>query len=60
MFTISYAYAVIVSVVSGAAWDFTGAASFAFLPIALAALPLILLVPALSFERRPGTGVEGE
>ncbi len=60
MFTISYACAVVVSVVSGAAWDFTGAASFAFLPIALAALPLILLVPALSFERRPGTGVEGE
>ena len=60
MFTIGYSAAVAVSVLSGAAWDFTGAARFAFLPIALSALPLVLLVPTIRFERRPGVGMEKE
>lgn len=51
MFTISYAVAVAVSVVSGVAWDLAGSARFAFLPVALAGLPLLLLAPTLSFER---------
>ena len=51
MFTISYASAVAVSVVSGVAWDLAGNARFAFLPVALAGLPLLLLAPTLSFER---------
>lgn len=59
-FTISYASAMVVSVVSGATWDFMGAARFAFLPIALAALPSILLMPTMRFDRRPSVGVQVE
>jgi len=54
MFTISYSAAVIVSLLSGVAWDVAGTARFAFLPIALATLPLVLLVPTIRFERRSG------
>jgi hypothetical protein len=36
--------------------DVAGTARFAFLPIAISALPLILLVPTLRFERRTGAG----
>jgi MFS transporter, CP family, cyanate transporter len=59
MFTISYASAMAVAVISGAAWDVTGIESFAFLPIGLAALPLLLLAPTIPFDRQPadGTGV---
>lgn len=56
MFTIGYSAAVGVSVLSGVAWDVAGTARFAFLPIAISALPLILLVPTLRFERRSGAG----
>ena len=52
MFTISYSEALVISVLSGAAWDLGGAARFAFLPIVLSALP-ILLVPA-TMRFRPG------
>ncbi len=52
MFTISYSEALVISVLSGAAWDLGGAARFAFLPIVLSALP-ILLVPA-TIRFRPG------
>jgi CP family cyanate transporter-like MFS transporter len=55
MFTIGYGSAMVVSVLSGAAWDLTGVERFAFLPIALSALPLILLAPTVSFDRRTGT-----
>ena len=51
MFTISYAGTVVVSILCGAAWDIFGAARFAFLPIALAALPSILLAPTIKFRR---------
>ena len=60
MFTISYTSAVVVSVLSGLAWDFTGAARFAFLPIALAALPSILLGPTIRFDRKPNVITPGE
>jgi len=50
MFTISYASAMAVSVLSGVAWDVTGVERFAFLPIALSALPLILLVSGIRFR----------
>ena len=53
MFTISYAITVLVSVLCGAVWDLTGTAGFAFLPIALAVLPSILLAPTIRFEREP-------
>ena len=53
MFTISYSEALLVSVLSGAAWDFAGTPRFAFLPIVIAALPLLFL-PALTRFRRSG------
>jgi CP family cyanate transporter-like MFS transporter len=52
MFTISYCEGLLVSVLSGAAWDFAGTPRFAFLPIAIAAVPL-LFVPAAMQLRRP-------
>jgi CP family cyanate transporter-like MFS transporter len=54
MFTISYSSAVLVSVFCGMAWDLSGAASFAFLPIVVSALPLVILAPTINFERRQG------
>jgi len=60
MFTISYASTVVVSVLSGLAWDFTGAARFAFLPIALSALPVALLALTIRFDRRPRVIIQGE
>jgi MFS transporter, CP family, cyanate transporter len=56
MFTIAYGCTVVVAVVCGAAWDLAGAARFAFLPIALAALPSILLAPTIRFNREPSMG----
>jgi len=55
MFTISYAMTVVVAIVCGAAWDVAGIARFAFLPIALAALPSIVLAPTIRFGRKAGT-----
>jgi CP family cyanate transporter-like MFS transporter len=52
MFTIGYSVAVIVSVLAGMAWDITGDAAFAFLPMAIAALPLVLLTPTIDFSKR--------
>ncbi len=51
MFTISYAGSVLVSIVSGAAWDLSGSAAFAFLPIGLGLLPLLLCSPGIPFKR---------
>jgi CP family cyanate transporter-like MFS transporter len=42
MFTVGYGVAVLISIVGGRLWDLTGQAAFAFLPIAVALLPLIL------------------
>jgi CP family cyanate transporter-like MFS transporter len=58
MFTISYAGTMLVSVIGGYAWDLSGSARFAFLPIALSALPSIVLIMTIRFDRRPSTGVE--
>jgi CP family cyanate transporter-like MFS transporter len=52
MFTIGYGLAMIVSVIAGAAWDVAGIAAFAFLPIALAGLPLLLIAPSINFAKR--------
>jgi MFS transporter, CP family, cyanate transporter len=52
MFTISYGLAMIVSVMAGAAWDAAGNATFAFLPIAMAGLPLLLVTPSIDFAKR--------
>lgn len=55
MFTISYSCAVIVPVISGMAWDLSGVASFAFLPIALCGILLVILAPAINHVPRIGS-----
>lgn len=52
MFTISYGEGLIVSVLSGMSWDFMGDARFAFLPIAISTLPLLLVAPAIRFSHQ--------
>jgi MFS transporter, CP family, cyanate transporter len=51
MFTISYTEGLIVSVLSGAAWDLAGSPQFAFLPIAISAVPLLLVPGVLRLQR---------
>jgi MFS transporter, CP family, cyanate transporter len=51
MFTISYSEALVVSVASGAAWDIAGSARFAFLPIAISALPLLFVPATIRFHQ---------
>jgi CP family cyanate transporter-like MFS transporter len=51
IFAICYSEALLVSVLSGAAWDLGASPRFAFVPIAASALPL-LFVPALVRFRR--------
>ena len=53
MFTISYTSTMLISVLSGFAWDLSGSARFAFLPIALSAVPSIVLILTVKFERKP-------
>jgi cyanate permease len=57
VFTIAYGCTVVVAIICGAAWDVTGAARLAFLPIALAALPGIALAPTIPFKRTPSVDV---
>jgi MFS transporter, CP family, cyanate transporter len=56
MFTISYSEALVVSVLSGAAWDIGGSPRFAFLPIAISALPLLFVPAMIRFHRPQGAG----
>jgi MFS transporter, CP family, cyanate transporter len=51
MFTISYSEALLISVLSGAAWDVAGSARFAFLPIAFSAVPLLFMPLVIPFRR---------
>jgi len=60
MFTISYSCAVIVPVLSGAAWDASGVGGFAFLPVALCGVVLAVLAPAINRVRRPGDAAAAE
>lgn len=50
MFTISYACAVIVPILSGLLWDLTGVPAAAFVPVGLIALVLIALAPTIDFS----------
>jgi CP family cyanate transporter-like MFS transporter len=52
MFTISYSCAVIVPIVSGVAWDLTGRPAMAFVPMAMIAVLMIALAPALGLTSR--------
>jgi CP family cyanate transporter-like MFS transporter len=51
MFTVSYSEALLVSVLSGAAWDVSGSPRFAFLPIAISVLPLLFVPAKIGFHR---------
>ena len=53
MFTVSYCTAVVVSVVSGAAWDLGGSPRFAFLPVAISALLLVFVPLTIRFRHSP-------
>lgn len=55
MFTISYSCAVIVPIISGVLWDLSGIAAFAFLPIVLAGILLVILAPAINHVRAAGS-----
>jgi CP family cyanate transporter-like MFS transporter len=52
IFTISYSCAVIVPILSGAAWDASGVGGLAFLPVALCGVVLAVLAPAINHVRR--------
>jgi len=52
MFTISYSCAVITPVLSGLAWDLTGIAWSAFVPLGLCAILLMALAPTIRIERK--------
>jgi CP family cyanate transporter-like MFS transporter len=59
MFTISYASTVVVSLICGALWDVTATTRAAFLPIIIASLMPIVLVPTIKFppsNARAGSG----
>ncbi len=52
MFTLSYTLAMVGSVAGGAAWDLLGHPRFAFLVLAVCALPLIVITPTLNFTQK--------
>lgn len=53
VFTIGYAIAMASSLLAGVAWDIAGKAAFAFLPVAIAVLPMLFVTPLIDFSRRP-------
>jgi CP family cyanate transporter-like MFS transporter len=55
MFTISYSCAVVVPVLSGIAWDLSGVAALAFVPIAACGILLVILAPAINHVRPIGS-----
>ena len=52
MFTISYSCAVITPVFSGLAWDLTGVAQSAFVPLGTCAIILMALAPTIRLDRK--------
>jgi CP family cyanate transporter-like MFS transporter len=53
MFAVGYSAAVLTALAGGAAWDLTGDPRAAFLPLALIALPQLVLPSTLRFGRAP-------
>ncbi len=51
-FAISYGFAMLISFVSGAAWDAAGNVDAALVPILLGAMPILILTPTLALERK--------
>jgi hypothetical protein len=56
MFTISYGATVVVSLLCGALWDLTATARAAFLPIVVAVIIPIILIPTIRFDRNARAG----
>jgi CP family cyanate transporter-like MFS transporter len=54
MFTVSFAFAVIVPIVCGALWDLTGQPWAAFVPVGVCSVALTALGVALSLHRPAG------
>jgi CP family cyanate transporter-like MFS transporter len=52
VFAIGYGVAVINSVLGGIAWDLTGNAAFAFLPVAIAVLPIIVSTSLIDLSKQ--------
>lgn len=52
VFTIGYGIAMLISIIGGIAWDASGNPAFAFIPIAIATLPVILFALLTDFSRR--------
>lgn len=52
VFTLGYGFAMIMSILGGIAWDISGKAIFAFLPVSLWLLPAIVLILITDFSQR--------
>lgn len=52
VFTIGYGVAMLVSILGGIVWDVSGNPAFSFVPIVIAALPVILIALLTDFSRR--------
>ena len=52
VFTLGYGFAMIMSILGGIAWDISGKAIFAFLPVTLWLLPAVVLILITDFSRR--------
>jgi len=57
MFTVAYGSTVVVALLCGALWDLSATARAAFLPIAIATMLPIALIPTIRFERNARAGV---
>lgn len=52
VFTLGYGFAMIMSILGGVAWDISGKAMFAFLPVTIWLLPGVFLILITNFSRR--------
>lgn len=52
VFVIGYSMGVIVSIIAGIVWDLSGDAAYAFIPIGIAGLAMILFALPIDFSRR--------
>jgi CP family cyanate transporter-like MFS transporter len=52
VFAIGYGVAVINSILGGIAWDLTGNAAFAFLPVGIAVLPIIAVTTLIDLSKQ--------
>ncbi|MGL4261591.1 MAG: CynX/NimT family MFS transporter [Afipia sp.] len=52
IFTLGYGLAMTISILGGIAWDISGSATFAFVPIAIWVLPLVVLTLMTDFSTR--------